>query len=234
MTAVEHGLLPCPFPRLGAKLLLSGPIEILCNIILLKPENCTYLGGFVSELDEQRRALVSILQKPAYGRRGPPLKHDGYMATVYQELQATAKREEPKHIGPSGGEECVVLPDIAQNEPEMVPETEEREVHATPEEQRQQWQIRGADFDSHYLSDSEIDLTSIIDHRTKRIRKEETFTANQPQGAEQRNVIDVVELIDDNAEVKQTQEMGDKRSQISQVLEGIRKRRASRTSTTPP
>ena len=85
--AIEHKRLDIQCPKLGSKILLKR-IDVFPNgVLLLAPDNCIFLGGCVKELEARQTCLHSILQAPAGGRRGPPLKLQEYVEAVYVELE---------------------------------------------------------------------------------------------------------------------------------------------------
>lgn len=85
--AIEHKRLDIQAPKLGSKVLLKRIDAFPNGTLLLAPENCVFLGGCVNELEARQTCLHSILQAPAGGRRGPPLKLNEYIASVHDELE---------------------------------------------------------------------------------------------------------------------------------------------------
>lgn len=100
MDAIEHKRLDIQSPKLGSKVLLKR-IDVFPNgFLLLAPDNCIFLGGCVNELEARQTCLHSILQAPAGGRRGPPLKLREYVNSVHAELEkqicGTLDRQSPE------------------------------------------------------------------------------------------------------------------------------------------
>lgn len=94
--AIEHS--PVPFgpgwPRLGSKLVIDPGAVLREGVFLLSPGTCGVLGGAVDEFEARQRVFDEVLQRPVYGRRGPPLRLEAYMEgvrdTVREQIGASA------------------------------------------------------------------------------------------------------------------------------------------------
>lgn len=86
LIGIEHESLPFQWPLLGAKMIIDPHVLEVNGMLLLTPKTCGFLGGVVAEFEAQQKMVLEVIQKPVYGRRGPPMKLEEFMKNVTEEV----------------------------------------------------------------------------------------------------------------------------------------------------
>jgi len=109
LIGIEHESLPFQWPLLGAKIIIDPHVLEVNGMMLLTPKTCGYLGGVVKEFEARQKMVQEVVQKPVYGRRGPPMKLEEFMKNVTEEVTKILNLEHQREIANAELREYVLV-----------------------------------------------------------------------------------------------------------------------------